>query len=113
MKIQDFYIPYFSQIIPPIMNDLSIHTNFSSEIKIITLIISNQDRDSTNFQYTNEPVGDDSSVGGPNSFSADYLKAGTDYGTYSAAQPDAAAKNMMFASVDSQQTCCEQAMNML
>ncbi len=38
-------------------------------------------------------------------------KAGTDYGTYSAAQPDAAAKNMMFASVDSQQTC-EHAMNM-
>ncbi len=33
-----------------------------------------------------------------------YVKAGTDYGTYSAAQPDAAAKNMMFASVDSQQT---------
>ncbi len=30
------------------------------------------------------------------------LKAVTDYGTYSAAQPDAAAKNMMFASVDSQ-----------
>ncbi len=30
------------------------------------------------------------------------LKAGTDYGTYSAAQPDAAAKNMLFASVDSQ-----------
>ncbi len=27
-------------------------------------------------------------------------------------QPDAAAKNMMFASVDSQQTCCEYAMNM-
>ncbi len=40
------------------------------------------------------------------------LKAGTDYGTYSAAQPDAAVKNMMFASVDSQQTCCEHAMNM-
>ncbi len=38
-------------------------------------------------------------------------KAGTDYGTYFAAQPDAAAKNMMFASVDSQQTCCEHAMN--
>ncbi len=41
------------------------------------------------------------------------LKAGTDYGTYYAAQPDVAAKNMMFASVDSQQTCCEHAMNML
>ncbi len=41
-----------------------------------------------------------------------WLKAGTDYGTYSAAQPDAAVKNMMFASVDSQQTCCEHAMNM-
>ncbi len=40
------------------------------------------------------------------------IKAGTDYGTYSAAQPDAAAKNMMFASVDSQQTCCDHAMNM-
>ncbi len=40
------------------------------------------------------------------------LKAGTDYGTYSAAQPDAAAKNMMFASLDSQQTCCEHAMKM-
>ncbi len=40
------------------------------------------------------------------------IKAGTDYGTYSAAQPDAAAKNMMFASVDSQQICCEHAMNM-
>ncbi len=35
------------------------------------------------------------------------IKAGTDYGAYSAAQPDAAAKNMMFASVDSQQTCYE------
>ncbi len=41
-----------------------------------------------------------------------YLKAGTDYGTYSAAQPDVAAKNMRFASVNSQQTCCEHAMNM-
>ncbi len=41
-----------------------------------------------------------------------FLKAGTDYGTYSAAQPDVAAKNMMFASVDSQQTCCKHAMNM-
>ncbi len=41
------------------------------------------------------------------------FKAGTDYGTtYSMAQPDAAAKNMMFTSVDSQQTCCEYAMNM-
>ncbi len=40
------------------------------------------------------------------------IKAGTDYGTYSAAQPDAAAKNMMFTSVDSQQTFCEHAMNM-
>ncbi len=40
------------------------------------------------------------------------VKAGTDYGTYSAAQPNAAAKNMMLASVDSQQTCCEHAMNM-
>ncbi len=40
------------------------------------------------------------------------IKAGTDYGTYSAAQPDSAAKNMMFASVDSQQTCCEHATNM-
>ncbi len=38
-------------------------------------------------------------------------KAGTDYGTYSVAQPDTAAKNMMFARVDSQQTCCEHAMN--
>ncbi len=38
--------------------------------------------------------------------------AGTDYGTYSAAQSDTAAKNMMFASVDSQQTCCEHVMNM-
>ncbi len=35
-----------------------------------------------------------------------------DYGTYSVAQPDAAAKNMMFTSVYSQQTCCEHAMNM-
>ncbi len=35
------------------------------------------------------------------------VKAGTDYGTYSAAQPDAVAKNMMFISVDSQQTCYE------
>ncbi len=35
------------------------------------------------------------------------IKAGTDYGTYSAAQPEAAAKNMMFDSVDSQQTCYE------
>ncbi len=42
----------------------------------------------------------------------DCVKAGTDYGTYSTAQPEAAAKNMMFASVDSQQTCCEHAMNM-
>ncbi len=41
------------------------------------------------------------------------LKAGTDYGTCSAAQPDAAAKNMMFTSVDSQQTCCEHAMNIV
>ncbi len=40
------------------------------------------------------------------------VKAGTDYGTYSTAQPDAASKNMMFASVDSQQTCSEHAMNM-
>ncbi len=40
------------------------------------------------------------------------LKVGTDYETYSTAQPDVAAKNMMFASVDSQQTCCEHAMNM-
>ncbi len=40
------------------------------------------------------------------------VKAGTDYGTYSAAQPDAAAKNMMFACVDSQQICCKHAMNM-
>ncbi len=40
------------------------------------------------------------------------LKAGTDYGTYSAAQPDAAAKNMMFAGMYSQQTCCKHAMNM-
>ncbi len=40
------------------------------------------------------------------------LKAGTDYGTCSVAQPDAAAKNMMLASMDSQQTCCEHAMNM-
>ncbi len=38
---------------------------------------------------------------------APHLKTGTDYGTYSAAQPDTAAKNMMFASVDSQQTCYE------
>ncbi len=35
------------------------------------------------------------------------LKVGTDYETYSTAQPDTAAKNMMFASVDSQRTCCE------
>ncbi len=40
------------------------------------------------------------------------FKAGTDYGTYSAAQLDTAAKNMMFPSVDSQQTCGEYAMNM-
>ncbi len=40
------------------------------------------------------------------------IKAGTDYGTCSAAQLDTAAKNMMFASVDSQQTCREHAMNM-
>ncbi len=38
------------------------------------------------------------------SFWTSNVKAGTDYGTYSGAQPDAAAKNMMFASVDSQQT---------
>ncbi len=43
---------------------------------------------------------------------AAYVKASNDCGTYSAAQPDAAAKNMMFASVDSQQACCEHAMNM-
>ncbi len=43
---------------------------------------------------------------------AEQLKAGTDYETYSAAQPDVAAKNMMFANVDSQQTCCEHAMSM-
>ncbi len=36
-----------------------------------------------------------------------HLEDDTDYGTYSAAQPDAAAKNIMFASVDSQQTCYE------
>ncbi len=41
-----------------------------------------------------------------------YIKAGTDYGTYSAAQLHTAGKNMIFASVDSQQTCCEHAMNM-
>ncbi len=35
------------------------------------------------------------------------IKAGTDYGTYSAAQPDAAAKNMVFTSVDSQRICYE------
>ncbi len=35
------------------------------------------------------------------------IKAGTDYKTCSVAQPDAEAKNMMFASVDSQQTCYE------
>ncbi len=40
------------------------------------------------------------------------IKAGIDYGTYSTAQPNAAAKNMMFTSVDNQQTCCEHAMNM-
>ncbi len=40
------------------------------------------------------------------------VKAGTDYGTYFVAQPDAAAKNMMFASVDSQQTRCKHTMNM-
>ncbi len=40
-------------------------------------------------------------------FSVTFFKAGTHYGTHSAAQPDAAAKNMMFASVDSQQTCYE------
>ncbi len=41
-----------------------------------------------------------------------FFKAGTDYGTYSVAQSDVVANNMMFASVDSQQTCCEHAMNM-
>ncbi len=34
-------------------------------------------------------------------------EVGTDCGTYSAALPDTAAKNMMFASMDSQQTCYE------
>ncbi len=40
------------------------------------------------------------------------LKASTGYGTCSAAQPHAAAKNMMFAGVDNQKTCYEHAMNM-
>ncbi len=39
--------------------------------------------------------------------SAAGLQAGTDYGTYSEAQPDDAAKNIMFASMNSQQTCYE------
>ncbi len=40
------------------------------------------------------------------------LKASTDYGICSAAQPHAAAKNMMFAGVDNQQTCYEHVINM-
>ncbi len=36
MKIYELYRTYFSQIIPLIVNDLSIHTYFSSGIQIFT-----------------------------------------------------------------------------
>ncbi len=58
------YKNYFSQIIALIMNDLLIHTNFSSGIQTFTLVISYYDYDPTNL------VGDDS-VCGANSFSTE------------------------------------------
>ncbi len=45
----NLYRTYFSQIIPFIMNDLSIHTNFSSGTPIFTLVNNYHNHDPTNF----------------------------------------------------------------